>query len=98
MTAIGEETLMRIPALVILTIFTVLTAAPAMAQTYGGNGPICLQRYQWGGSRSIYCDYSSMAQCQATASGLSAMCVTNPYYSNAQVPRDPAYRPQRRAY
>ncbi len=89
---------MRVLALSILTIFAVLTAAPADAQTYGGNGPICLERYQWGGSRSIYCDYSSMAQCQATASGLSAMCVTNPYYANAQVPREPAYRQRRRGY
>jgi len=89
---------MRVLALSILTIFAVLTAAPADAQTYGGNGPICLERYQWGGSRSIYCDYSSMAQCQATASGLSAMCVTNPYYSNAREPREPSYRRARRGY
>ncbi len=89
---------MRVLALAILTIFTVLTAAPADAQTYGGNGPICLERYQWGGSRSIYCDYSSMAQCQATASGLAAMCVANPYYSNAQAPGEPAYRQPRRGY
>jgi len=89
---------MRVLALSILTIFAVFTADSADAQTYGGNGPICLERYQWGGSRSIYCDYSSMAQCQATASGLSATCVTNPYYSNAQAPRDPAYRQSRRGY
>jgi len=89
---------MRVLALAILTVFTVLTAAPADAQTYGGNGPICLVQYQWGGSRSIYCSYSSMAQCQATASGLSATCDLNPYYSNAQVPREPAYRQPRRGY
>jgi hypothetical protein len=89
---------MRVLALAILTIFAVLTAASADAQTYGGNGPICLERYQWGGSRSIYCDYSSIEQCQATASGLSAMCITNPYYANALAPRDPTYRPHRRGY
>jgi Protein of unknown function (DUF3551) len=89
---------MRLLALAILTIFTALTAAPAEAQTYGGNGPICLVRYQWGGSRSIYCDYSSMAQCQATASGLSATCDINPYYANAPVPTEPGYRRPRRGY
>jgi hypothetical protein len=89
---------MRVLALAILTVFTVLTAAPADAQTYGGNGPICLVRYQWGGSKSIYCDYSSMAQCQATASGLAATCDINPYYANARVPTEPAYRQPRRAY
>ena len=89
---------MRVLALAILTIFTGLTAAPAEAQTYGGNGPICLEYYQWGGSRSIDCAYSSMAQCQATASGLSATCLMNPYYSSAREPRDPAYRQPRRGY
>lgn len=90
---------MRVLALSILTISAIFTAASAHAQTFAGNGPICLERYQWGGSRSIYCEYSSMAQCQATASGLSAMCVPNPYYANAQAPRDPAYRqPRRGAY
>jgi hypothetical protein len=88
---------MRVLALAILTISTTL-AAPAGAQTYGGGGPICLERYQWGGSRSIYCDYSSMAQCQATASGLPAMCVANPYYPNAQMPRGPSSRQPRRGY
>jgi len=95
MTAIGKETLMRIPALAILTFFAVLTAAPAMAQTYGGNHPVCLQLYLRDGARNIECRYSSMEQCQATASGLSAMCMMNPYYSNA---REPVYRQPRGGY
>jgi hypothetical protein len=98
MTSIHREIPMRVPALTILTLLTVLSAVPAKAQTYGGNGPICLERFEWGGSRTIYCDYSSMAQCQATASGLSAMCSTNPYYSNAQAPRGPGSRRLRRGY
>ena len=89
---------MRIPALAILATIAVLTAAPARAQRYGGNAPICLQQWYWGGGDTIYCGYSSMAQCNATASGLSAMCITNPYFANVQVPRDPAYRQPRRAY
>ena len=36
---------MRIPALVILTIATVLTAAPARAQTYDPAYPVCLHVY-----------------------------------------------------
>ena len=89
---------MRLLALAILTIFRSLTMAPADAQTYGGNGPICLVQTQWGGSRSIYCSYSSMAQCQATASGLSATCDINPYYANARVPAEPGYRQPRHGY
>jgi hypothetical protein len=41
---------MRIPALAILTTVTVLTTAPALAQTYSPNYPVCLQAYRWGGS------------------------------------------------
>ena len=90
--------MMRVLAPAILTTFAVLAAAPANAQTYGGGGPVCLEYYQWGGGRSVDCSYSSMAQCQATASGLSATCSLNPYLSNAQAPRDPAYRQPRRGY
>ena len=89
---------MRILALAILATIAVLTAAPARAQTYGGNAPICLHQWYWGGGDTYYCEYSSMAQCQATASGLPAQCVTNPYFVNAPVPREPAYRQRRRAY
>ena len=74
---------MRIPALAILATIAVLTAAPAQAQTYGGNAPICLHQWYWGGGDTYYCEYISMPQCQATASGLPAQCVTNPYFVNA---------------
>ena len=84
---------MRISALMILTAVTVLTSAPAPAQTFGGNYPVCIQNYRWGGS-DIDCRFTSMAQCAATASGLSAQCLINPYYANAQMPRGSS----RRAY
>lgn len=83
---------MRIPALVLLTAVTGLTSVPASAQTYGGNYPVCIQNYRWGGS-DIDCRFSSMAQCAATASGRAAQCLANPYYANAQMPRG-----YRRAY
>jgi hypothetical protein len=95
MTSIHREIPMRISALAILTLLTVLTSVPAKAQTYGGNYPVCLQLYLRDGARNIECSYSSMEQCQATASGLSATCLLNPYYSNA---REPAYRQPRRGY
>jgi hypothetical protein len=98
MASIRKEILMRIPALAIWATIAVLTAAPTQAQTFGGNAPICLQRWYWGGGETVYCGYSSMAQCHANASGLSATCVTNPYFANAQAPREPAYRQPRRAY
>ena len=81
----------------ILTIFAALTAAPAEAQTFGGNYPVCIQQFRWGGS-DIECSYTSLAQCNATASGLSAMCLMNPYYAHAQAPAGPRNRRQSAAY
>ena len=48
---------------------TVLAAIPAAAQRYDSHYPICLQRWEWGGSTVIDCNYTSWAQCHATASG-----------------------------
>jgi Tfp pilus assembly protein PilV len=89
---------MRIPALAILAAVAVLTAGEAPAQTYGGNFPFCLQHFRWGGSDNIDCAYSTLAQCNATASGLAAICSANPYLARAQAPAAPRYRRQRGAY
>lgn len=82
---------MRAAALAILTTAAVLTATPAPAQTYGGNQPVCLQHYRWGGS-DIECAYATLAQCAATASGLPAQCIENPYFARSQVPAGAPYR------
>ena len=86
---------MRIPALAIATIATVLTAAPAQAQTYDPNHPVCLQTYAIGGG-SIYCGYASLAQCAQSASGRAAQCITNPYFASA--PAGPRARRPRAVY
>jgi len=69
---------------------TILTVAPAAAQRFGGNYPICMQKWEWGGGSSIYCNYTSWEACKATASGLSAMCLVNSYWSQP-VPGDGAF-------
>jgi hypothetical protein len=77
---------MRGPAWAILTIATVLTAAPAWTQTYSPDYPVCLQLY--GDEEGfIECGYTSLAQCAQSASGRAALCVINPYFANPQVPR-----------
>ena len=86
---------MRIPALAILTIATVLTAAPARAQTYNPDYPVCLQTYGQAGN-SIECGYTSLPQCNASASGRAAQCIINPYFANAEEPA--RYRRHHRAY
>jgi len=74
---------MRILALAILAIGTVSTE-PAVAQTYDPAYPVCLHVY---GRASYYeCRYTSLPQCNASASGRSAQCVINPYFAGAQEP------------
>jgi hypothetical protein len=86
-----KEALMRIPGLAILTIATVLTAAPARAQTYDPAYQVCLRDR---GAIYYECRYTSLPQCNASASGRAAQCVINPYFASAQAP---AWR-HRRAY
>ncbi len=85
---------MRIPALAIAAIATVLAAAPARAQTYDPSYPVCLQTYGIDGGY-ISCGYTSHAQCAMAASGRAAQCITNPYFAGARAPagsRDRRYR------
>jgi hypothetical protein len=74
---------MRMIRSMILTGATIVAVAPATAQRYDPRYPVCLQRWEWGGSTVIDCSYASWAQCQMMASGLSATCSTNPYWPQA---------------
>ena len=70
---------------------TTFMAAPAQAQTYDPNYPVCLQIYQSMVDYYFECGFTSIAQCQASASGRSAQCVVNPYYKGPAHPA-PHYR------
>jgi hypothetical protein len=72
---------MRVPMLAVLAVGAVHFAAPAQAQTYDPNYPVCLQVYQSMVDYYFECGYTSIAQCQASASGRAASCVVNPYYA-----------------
>ena len=88
---------MRLLALTTLAITTLLSAAPASAQTYDPDYPVCLHVLDRG---AIYyeCGYTSIPQCQASASGRSAECVVNPYFAGRAYPPSPVgyYRHHRR--
>ena len=78
---------MRGPAwTILLGIAMMLVAAPAEAQTYDPNYPICLQTYGRAGNY-IACRYTSMAPCQLTASGRAAQCIINPFFSGGRAYR-----------
>jgi hypothetical protein len=90
-----EEVSMRALALTIVTVGTVLAVEQAPAQTYGysseptGPNSYCLQGRIWGYPGN--CQFSSYAQCMASASGTDAYCGINPQYAFAQQRRG-AYR------
>ena len=86
---------MRIAALAVLTFAAVLAAAPARAQTYDPKYPVCLQVYQGFADYYFECAYTSLAQCNMSASGRAAACVVNPYYAGGKPRRE---RRQRRSY
>lgn len=61
--------------------------APSQAQTYDPAYPVCLQIYQSMTDYYFECAYTSMPQCQASASGRNASCVVNPYYAGPKAKR-----------
>jgi len=88
---------MRVLALAVLAIGAASAAAPAQAQTYDPSYPVCM--HVWGRGADYYeCLYSSLPQCNASASGRAAQCVVNPYYANAYEYRPARYHRPGRAY
>jgi hypothetical protein len=75
---------MRGAGLTLVAIGTLLAGAPADAQTYDPNYPVCMQIY--GPVGYLDCRYASLAQCKYLAVGRSATCLVNPYF----VQRKPA--------
>ncbi|MGY4479429.1 DUF3551 domain-containing protein [Bradyrhizobium sp. USDA 3364] len=84
---------MRSLILVLLALGAVAIAS-ANAQKYDSTSPVCKTNYRWGGEDTD-CGYTSIAQCQASASGLAAICSNNPYYAGPPIdhrPREPGRR------
>lgn len=70
---------MRALPFLLIAWITMLAPAPAAAQRFNGNYPVCIQRWEWGGGSWISCQFSSWDECRAMTVGLSAMCLQNPY-------------------
>ena len=86
----------RTVCLAILTIGTV-SIGSAAAQTYDPAYPVCMNIARLGGSY-YECRYTSLAQCNASASGRGAVCVINPYFAGVQVPARAQYRRHRQIF
>lgn len=79
---------MRNLALAILAIGAAAAVEPVQAQTYDPNYPVCLRVY--GGRFGGYytdCSFTSLPQCNATASGRPALCIINPYFAQGRTNR-----------
>jgi hypothetical protein len=81
---------MRVLAWAILTIAAVFTATPTLAQTYDPAYPVCLHVYDKG-ANYYECRYTSLPQCNISASGRAAECIVNPYFAG-QEREQPRYR------
>jgi len=79
---------MRILALALLTIAAAAAVPPAQAQTYDPSYPVCLQVYKGWNDYYFECGYTSLAQCNMSASGRAAQCVVNPYYGGGKARQD----------
>ena len=85
---------MRILAFAVMGIGT-FSMGPVAAQTYDPAYPVCLHVYTRGATY-YECIYTSLPQCNASASGRAAQCIVNPYFASAAEPA--GYRRHRRVY
>ena len=74
---------MRRPWLALVAAGAVSVAMPVAAREF----PYCIKGCDFGGGAGD-CSFSSLAQCQATASGRDAYCAANPYF-NARAEMQP---------
>lgn len=74
---------MRLSFGLIMILGAMVAAAPAHAQTFDPRYPVCMHLYSGasgGGGEWYDCSFTSLPQCQATATGRAATCDLNPYY------------------
>jgi hypothetical protein len=92
-----KELSMRVLACAMLAIAVI--AVPARAQTYDPGYPVCMHVYTIDGDY-FECRYSTLAQCQGSASGRGGtQCLINPYFAHSgRKPPDQIDRRPRRAY
>lgn len=76
----------------IVVVGTLLALASASAQTYDPRYPVCMHVYGELEGERMDCDFTSLAECAASASGRPATCLINPYYAYARAKPTRPYR------
>jgi hypothetical protein len=80
-------------ALIAVGMIAAIDSTPAAAANY----PFCIKGCDFGGGAGD-CSFSTYQQCQATASGRTATCAANPYYSASAELRPARGRHSQRRY
>jgi Protein of unknown function (DUF3551) len=81
-----------LPALMVAFAVSAAVAMPAAAREF----PYCIKGCDFGAGAGD-CSFSSLAQCQATASGRDASCAANPYFNaKAEMQTDRSRQSRRR--
>ena len=77
---------MRVLALAVLMISAASVISSARAQTYDPAFPVCM--HVWTRGHNYFdCSYTSLPQCNVSASGRAAQCDINPYYAGTTGPK-----------
>jgi len=64
----------------ILALAAVVLPDSVRAQMYDPNYPVCMHVVVGRGGQRMDCIFTSLAQCDATASGRGGSCLINPYF------------------
>jgi Protein of unknown function (DUF3551) len=81
-----------LPAPMVAFAVSAAVAMPAAAREF----PYCIKGCDFGAGAGD-CSFSSLAQCQATASGRDASCAANPYFNaKAEMQTDRSRQSRRR--
>jgi len=67
-------------SLAALALAAFVMVKPAKAQWYDPSFPVCMHVFGEQEGERMDCIFTSLAQCAASASGRSAMCLINPYF------------------
>ena len=72
-----------------IMVAAMMSTSPASAQMYDPRYPICMHVYGEQIGERMDCTFNSLDQCRATASGLPATCLINPYHADARTGTPP---------
>lgn len=77
---------MKLLGALMLALSALWMTRPAAAQMYDPRYPVCMHVYGSLIGERMDCIFTSFNQCQASAMGIPASCLLNPYYAARSLP------------